>query len=177
TMRRLAAFALLVGVFVVPGQADAASADELFRHFNLFGTWATDCKNPPTPSNPFVSITTPSAGLILEDHNLGPDYAVNRYSVLSARVGAGGGGGINRLLPPGRGGGRTKKAVLRGRQKAPPHHVQSNRRWARAGQRWNCGCPGEQDPAAKKVRRRQRQPLIFFVPAYCQPGTLRISGR
>src|SRR5262249_59600610 len=83
-MRRLAAFALLVGVFVVPGQADAASADELFRHFNLFGTWATDCKNPPTPSNPFVSITTPSAGLILEDHNLGPDYAVNRYSVLSA---------------------------------------------------------------------------------------------
>jgi hypothetical protein len=26
----------------------------------------------------------PSAGLVLEDHNLGPDYAVNRYSVLSA---------------------------------------------------------------------------------------------
>jgi hypothetical protein len=26
----------------------------------------------------------PSAGLILEDHDLGPNYAVNRYSILSA---------------------------------------------------------------------------------------------
>ena len=26
----------------------------------------------------------PSEGLILEDHNLGPDFAINRYSVVSA---------------------------------------------------------------------------------------------
>ena len=39
---------------------------------------------PATPANPHVSITTPSAGLVLEDHDLGPDFAVNRYSVLSA---------------------------------------------------------------------------------------------
>src|SRR5262249_12715671 len=40
-------------------------------------------KTPPTPVNPDVSITMPNAGLVLEDHNLGPDYAVNRYRVLS----------------------------------------------------------------------------------------------
>ena len=84
-MRPVAAFALLVGIFFVPGSANAESVEELFRHFSLFGTWATNCKIPPTPANPHVSITMPSAGLVLEDHNLGPDYAVNRYSVLSAQ--------------------------------------------------------------------------------------------
>ncbi|MFZ0651393.1 MAG: hypothetical protein WAZ97_11015 [Pseudolabrys sp.] len=83
-MRQVVALALLVGVFVVPFRAGAASVEELFRHFNLFGTWATNCQTPPTPANPYVNIVMPSAGLILEDHNLGPDYAVNRYSVLSA---------------------------------------------------------------------------------------------
>src|SRR5262245_7592269 len=116
-MRRLAAFALLVGVFVVPGQADAASADELFRHFNLFGTWATDCKNPPTPSNPFVSITTPSAGLILEDHNLGPDYAVNRYSVLSAEQVSSTSVAVNVIFQPGTDAEERQKLIFAVREK------------------------------------------------------------
>ena len=53
------------------------------NQFSLFGIWATK-KTPPTPVNPDVSITMPNAGLVLEDHNLGPDHAVNRYRVLSA---------------------------------------------------------------------------------------------
>jgi hypothetical protein len=68
----------------VSSNADAASVEELFRQFSLFGSWATDCNTAPTPVNPHVRITTPSAGLVLEDHNLGPDYTVNRYSILSA---------------------------------------------------------------------------------------------
>ena len=64
--------------------ANAGSADEIFQQFGLFGTWAADCSRPATPFNPYVSITTPSAGLVLEDHNLGPDFSINRYSVLSA---------------------------------------------------------------------------------------------
>ena len=82
-MRLQVIFAAVV-TFVVCASADAASVDELFQQFGLFGTWAADCGRPATPSNPRVSITTPSAGLVLEDHNLGPDFSVNRYSVLSA---------------------------------------------------------------------------------------------
>jgi hypothetical protein len=75
---------VVVTFFVLAPGANAASVDELFEQFGLFGTWAADCNRPATPSNPRVSITAPSAGLVLEDHNLGPDFSVNRYSVLSA---------------------------------------------------------------------------------------------
>ncbi len=82
-MRLVTIFAF-VGSFILSNAAGAASLEELFQQFGLFGTWATDCDKPATPANPRVSITMPSAGLVLEDHNLGPDFAVNRYSVVSA---------------------------------------------------------------------------------------------
>jgi len=82
-MRLLMISAVAATLAVYPS-ANAESVDQLFQQFGLFGTWATDCGRPATPSNPHVSITTPSAGLVLEDHNLGPDFSVNRYSVLSA---------------------------------------------------------------------------------------------
>src|SRR5690349_17856765 len=82
-MRSLAV-CFTVAWVILPGVAAAASVEDLFRQFNLFGNWATECDGPPSPSNPHVSIVTPSAGLVLEDHNLGPDFAVNHYSVLSA---------------------------------------------------------------------------------------------
>jgi hypothetical protein len=81
---RLLAISAVVATLVVSPDARAGSVDELFQQFDLFGTWASDCSKPATPSNPRVSITTPSSGLVLEDHDLGPDFAVNRYSVLSA---------------------------------------------------------------------------------------------
>jgi len=81
---RLLAISAVVVTLVVSPSANADSVDQLFQQFGLFGTWATDCSKPATQSNPHVSITTPSAGLVLEDHNLGPDFSVNRYSVLSA---------------------------------------------------------------------------------------------
>jgi hypothetical protein len=82
-MRLGAVFAFVVWVFL-PNNAGATSVDDVFQHFGLFGTWATDCARPATLVNPHVSITRPSAGLVLEDHDLGPDFAVNRYSVLAA---------------------------------------------------------------------------------------------
>ena len=82
-MRLVAVFVLVAGI-AVSGGASGASVDELFQQFGLFGTWAADCSQPATPANPRVSIITPSSGLVLEDHNLGPDFAVNRYSILSA---------------------------------------------------------------------------------------------
>ncbi|MEI9803727.1 MAG: hypothetical protein WDN48_03670 [Pseudolabrys sp.] len=75
--------ALTVGYLVSPAVA-SDSVEDVFRAFDLFGTWATACNKPATPSNPRVSIKIPSPGLVLEDHDLGPDFTVNRYSVLSA---------------------------------------------------------------------------------------------
>ena len=82
-MRSLTVFAFVASFFLF-NAADAASVEELFQQFGLFGSWATECDKPATPNNPHVSITVPSAGLVLEDHNLGADFAVNRYSVLDA---------------------------------------------------------------------------------------------
>ncbi len=62
-----------------------ATVEELFNEFGLFGTWATNCAAPASPDNPHVTISMPTAGLVLEDHNLGPDYALNRYSVVAAQ--------------------------------------------------------------------------------------------
>lgn len=81
---RLVTVLAFVGSSILSSAAGAASLEELFQQFGLFGTWAADCDKPATPANPRVSITMPSAGLVLEDHNLGPDFAVNRYSVVSA---------------------------------------------------------------------------------------------
>ncbi len=76
----------LVVVLVLAGATSAAAApvDMVFQEFGLFGTWAPDCKQSATPTNPHVSITTPSPGLVREDHDLGPNYTVNHYSMLSA---------------------------------------------------------------------------------------------
>ncbi len=81
---RIAAAIVLAVSAAMPVAATATSVDDLFQQFGLFGNWAIDCKQPATPANPHVSIASPSAGLVLESHDLGPDYAVNRYSVLKA---------------------------------------------------------------------------------------------
>jgi hypothetical protein len=84
-MRIVAAMVLAVAMAAsMPAAAVAGSVDELFHAFGLFGTWAAHCRQAASPANPHVSITTPSAGLVLESHDLGSDFAINRYSVLSA---------------------------------------------------------------------------------------------
>jgi hypothetical protein len=83
---RIAAVLVLAFVTVTPAAADTApSIEELFNEFGLFGTWAANCQGPATPGNPRVTISMPTAGVVLEDHDLGADYALNRYSVLAAR--------------------------------------------------------------------------------------------
>jgi hypothetical protein len=81
---RIAAVILGVVLTAIPAAA-SPSIEDLFRQFDLFGTWAADCKQPATPANPRVSVVTPSAGLVLENHDLGSDFAINHYSVLSAK--------------------------------------------------------------------------------------------
>jgi len=77
-------FAVLAANFTALPAAAAPSIEQLFHEFGLFGNWAANCKLPATPANPYVGITMPSAGLVFEEHNLGPDFAINHYSVLAA---------------------------------------------------------------------------------------------
>jgi hypothetical protein len=81
---RLVAALVLAAAISAAAAAAASSTEDLFVQFDLFGTWAIDCKQIAAPENPHVNITTPSPGLILEDHDLGEGSAVNRYSILSA---------------------------------------------------------------------------------------------
>jgi hypothetical protein len=82
---RIAAVMVLAFATAMPSAtAKAASVDELFQQFGLFGTWAADCEEAASPANPHVNITTPSAGLVLESHDIGSLYAINRYSMVSA---------------------------------------------------------------------------------------------
>jgi len=81
---RVAAVLVLAAATAMPAAAQTAPVDVLFQQFGLFGTWASDCRQPTSPANPHVSITTPSPGLVSESHDLGPDYTVNRYSMVSA---------------------------------------------------------------------------------------------
>jgi hypothetical protein len=83
-MAAVRVFATLVGMVVaLPAQATSPVEDQ-FKQFDLFGQWAPDCNRPATPANPHVSITMPSEGLVLEEHDLGADFARNYYSVLAA---------------------------------------------------------------------------------------------
>lgn len=61
------------------------TVEEVFNLFGLFGTWAPNCTGEPAPANPRVSIRMPTPGIVFEEHDLGADYAVNHYSVLSAK--------------------------------------------------------------------------------------------
>ena len=80
---RIAAVVLYL-VVALPAAA-APSIDELFHRLGLFGTWASDCAASASPADPHVTIHAIAPGVILEDHDLGPDNEVNRYSILSAQ--------------------------------------------------------------------------------------------
>ena len=81
---RIVAVFVLAAATVISAAAEAASIEVLFQQFGLFGTWAIDCAQAASPGNPHVSITAPSLGLVLEDHDLGADYTINQYRMLSA---------------------------------------------------------------------------------------------
>ena len=81
-MRIVAVLVLTAAIGLSAAQAEPV--DAVFQHFGLFGDWAVDCKQAASSANPHVSVTTPSPGLVLENHDLGGNFAVNKYSMLSA---------------------------------------------------------------------------------------------
>lgn len=101
-MKRFAVLSLLAALSVVPATVLIASAatdpapepgtlatpqftaEPVFRDFNLLGTWAVACDKPASPSNPHVNVSAPGGGLIVESHDVGPDFAPNLYHVVAA---------------------------------------------------------------------------------------------
>jgi hypothetical protein len=80
----IVAVLVLAAATVLSAAAGAEPVDALFQQFGLIGTWAVDCKQPASPVNPHVSTVTSGPGLVLESQDLGPDYTINRYSMLTA---------------------------------------------------------------------------------------------
>ncbi len=83
-MRIVAVLLAVVATAMAAAAGEGPPPEQLFQQFGLFGTWANNCSAAASPANPHVKVSQPSPGLIMEDHHLGPDNAINRYSVLSA---------------------------------------------------------------------------------------------
>ena len=84
-MRIVAAlFALVVTATPAAATDEGPPPEQLFKEFGLFGKWAVDCAAPALPGNPHVYVRQPTPGVILEEHDLGPNNDINLYSVLSA---------------------------------------------------------------------------------------------
>jgi hypothetical protein len=92
--------------------AAAPSVEQLFREFDLFGNWAIDCDQPSSGGNPHVAITTLASGQVLEEHDLGGEFAVNRYSILAASRLSGDRLSIEVMFQPGSADEQRQKLVL-----------------------------------------------------------------
>ena len=84
-MWRAAVLLLCIATAGSAAAGEGPPPEVLFQQFGLFGTWARDCAAEASPANPYVSISQPAPGVILEDNDIGPDNVVNRYSVLAAK--------------------------------------------------------------------------------------------
>lgn len=84
--------AIVLGLLTAsPAAAQPASnktagqdVEAVLNQFGLFGTWAVDCARPAALNNPHVTDVMVSPGVVLERHDLGPDSAINHYSVMAA---------------------------------------------------------------------------------------------
>jgi hypothetical protein len=83
-MRKAGLAILLVVLLVLPVAAEP-SPEDLFRQFDLFGTWASDCGKPAMVDNVHVTVVLEDSGQIVEDHDVGPAGVINRYLIVSAR--------------------------------------------------------------------------------------------
>lgn len=113
---RLGVVMALAAATVLSASARAAPVDDVFREFGLFGSWASDCAKPASPDNPHVNIAALSPGIVLESHDLGPDYAVNRYSFLSAEKLSADEVAVDVIFQPGREGEERQKLIFRVRK-------------------------------------------------------------
>jgi hypothetical protein len=66
---------IVLGLAVASGPAGADPVGDALKKFGLIGTWAYDCNQRPSPSNPYMIFAVPHSGaptheLRMEDHTL-----------------------------------------------------------------------------------------------------------
>ncbi len=140
---------MLLAATCTMSAARAAPVDDVFRAFGLFGSWASDCGKPASPANPHVSITLLSPGLVLESHDLGPDYTVNRYSILSAERLSADELAVEVMFQPGGEAEEREKLIVPRSQGHAAHAVQPARRRRGAGQGRHRACQRQQHAGAQ----------------------------
>lgn len=55
------------------------------KEFGLFGIWAIDCSQPPSPENPYANFELTSEGAVEQRDSFGPDYDEMVYRIVEAR--------------------------------------------------------------------------------------------
>jgi len=83
-MARFAVIVAILMLFATPA-AEAASLERTFEAAGLFGTWAPNCAEKPSPDNPRVTVARGRKGTAIERDEFGPDYEVNRYLMVAVK--------------------------------------------------------------------------------------------
>jgi hypothetical protein len=76
---------VVVQLVLLTSFANAQSSVAAVKEFGLFGTWALDCSQPPSPANAYVSFSLTTEGTVELRDSFGPDYDEMVYRVVDAR--------------------------------------------------------------------------------------------
>jgi hypothetical protein len=78
-------FFVAVQLLLLTGFANAQSAANVVAEFGLFGTWAIDCRQPPSPANAYANFSLTSQGAIELRDDFGPDFDDMIYRIVDAK--------------------------------------------------------------------------------------------
>jgi hypothetical protein len=82
---RIAAVLAVTAALVAAADARPVSVTRIYRALDLYGTWAPNCAETPSPDNPRVHVAESERRAVLEEDDFGPAYEVNRYVIVAAR--------------------------------------------------------------------------------------------
>jgi hypothetical protein len=72
-------------LLLLTGLADAQSAANVVKEFGLVGSWAIDCRQPPSPTNAYANFSLTSGGAIELRDDFGPDFDDMIYRIVDAK--------------------------------------------------------------------------------------------
>src|ERR1700722_3420019 len=74
-------FFFAVQLLLLTGFANAQSAANVVAEFGLFGTWAIDCRQPPSPANAYANFSLTSQGAIELRDDFAPAFYHTIYRI------------------------------------------------------------------------------------------------
>ena len=79
------AFLRVIPFLLLTASAQAQSAASAVQDFGLFGTWAVECSQPPSPTNEHAVVSLAPVDTIWVLNDFGPDYEDMVYRVVEAK--------------------------------------------------------------------------------------------